>query len=114
VPNARDTAENHREVANPAHSALVIIDHDFCSPSGAMAQRFGFDMKEIKAAVRRLNAFIETCRKAGVFVVWVGETFSDNKMRPNQKALWGGGDHIWLIRAGGKGTDWYEGMIQPR
>jgi ureidoacrylate peracid hydrolase len=103
-------------VADPAHSALIIIDpqHDFCSERGAMAQRFGFDMKEIKEAVPRLNAFIETCRKAGVMVVWVREIFSDDKMRPNQKALWGGGDDIWLIREGGKGVDWYEGMIEPK
>lgn len=105
-----------REMADPAHSALIIIDpqHDFCSERGAMAQRFGFDMKEIREAVPRLNAFIETCRKAGVLVVWVREVFSDNKMRPNQKALWGGGDDIWLIREGGKGVDWYEGMIAPK
>lgn len=104
------------EIADPAHSALIIIDpqHDFCSERGAMAQRFGFDMKEIKAAVPRLNAFIEICRKAGVLVVWVREIFSDNKMRPNQKALWGGGDDIWLIREGGKGIEWYEGMIEPK
>ena len=33
------------QVADPAHSALVIIDpqHDFCVEHGAMAQRFGFD-----------------------------------------------------------------------
>ena len=104
------------EIADPAHAALIIIDpqHDFCSERGAMAQRFGFDMKEIQAAVPRLNDFIETCRKAGVLVVWVREIFSDNKMRPNQKALWGGGDDIWLIREGGRGIDWYDGMIEPK
>jgi nicotinamidase-related amidase len=103
------------EVADPRHSALVIIDpqHDFCSERGAMAQRFGFDMKEIKEAVPRLNAFIEACREKGVPVIWVREIFADQKMRPNQKALWGGGDDIWLIREGGEGIDWYEGMIEP-
>jgi len=108
VPTRDTLLKTLEEVADPAHSALVIIDpqHDFCSERGAMAQRFGFDMKEIKAAVPWLNAFIETCRKAGVLVVWVREIFSDNKMRPNQKALWGGRDDIWLIREGGKGIDW--------
>lgn len=103
------------EVADPIHSALIIIDpqHDFCSERGAMAQRFGFDMKEIKEAVPRLNDFIEQCRRAGVLVVWVREIFADDKMRPNQKAQWGSGDDIWLIREGGKGIDWYEGMIAP-
>jgi len=105
-----------QQVADPSHSALIIIDpqHDFCSEQGAMAQRFGLDMTEIKEAVPPLNAFIEECRSRGVLVVWVREIFADDKMHPNQKALWGGGDDIWLIREGGKGIDWYEGMISPK
>jgi nicotinamidase-related amidase len=104
-----------REVADPEHSALVIIDaqHDFCSERGAMAERFGFDMKEIREAVPHLNAFIESCRAAGVLVIWVREVFADDKMRPNQKALWGAGDDIWLIREDGRGVDFYEEMIEP-
>lgn len=104
------------EVADPAHSALVIIDpqHDFCSERGAMAERFGFDMKEIREAVPRLNAFIEACRRAGMLVVWVREIFSDHKMHPNQKALWGAGEDIWLIREDGAGIEWYDGMIAPQ
>ena len=104
------------EVADPAHSALIIIDpqHDFCSERGAMAQRFGFDMKQIREAVPRLNALIEKCRERGILVVWIREVFSDAKMHANQKALWGAGKDIWLIPEGGKGTDWYEGMIPQR
>jgi ureidoacrylate peracid hydrolase len=104
-----------QEVADPTHSALIIIDpqHDFCSERGAMAKRFGFDMKEIKEAVPRLNALIQKCRERGVFVVWIREVFSDNKMRNNQKALWGAGKDIWLIPEGGKGADWYEGVVSP-
>jgi ureidoacrylate peracid hydrolase len=107
--------ESLSEIADPAHSALVIIDvqHDFCSQHGAMAERFGFDMKEIREAVPRLNAFIDECRRAGVFVVWVREIFSDRKMHPNQKALWGAGDDIWLIREDGEGIDWYEDIVGP-
>lgn len=104
------------EIAEPRHSALIIVDpqHDFCSERGAMAQRFGFDMKDIKAAVPRLNELIETCREQGVLVVWIREIFSDAKMHANQKALWGGGDDIWLIREDGHGIDWYEGMTAPK
>lgn len=103
-------------IVDPAHSALIIIDpqHDFCSEKGAMAQRFGFDMKEIREAVPHLNAMIEECRRRGVLVVWVREIFADSKMHPNQKALWGGGKDIWLIREDGKGIDWYDGMIEPK
>ncbi|MVT64495.1 isochorismatase family protein [Bradyrhizobium pachyrhizi] len=104
-----------QDVAEPGHSALIIVDpqHDFCSEKGAMAQRFGFDMKEIREAVPKLNALIEACRAAGVMVVWVREVFSDDKMHPNQKALWGSGDDIWLIREDGDGIAWYDGMIAP-
>lgn len=104
-----------KDVADPTHTALIIIDPqcDFCAVKGAMAQRFGFDMKEIRESVPALNAFIERCREAGVFVVWVREIFADRKMLPNQKALWGGGDDIWLIREDGAGIDWYEDMIPP-
>ena len=103
------------EIADPTHSALIIIDpqHDFCSEKGALAQRFGFDMKEIQAAVPKLNNFIQECRDAGVFVVWVREIFADHKMLPNQKAQWGGGADIWLIKEDSKGIEWYEGMIAP-
>ncbi len=104
-----------RQVVDPHHTALIIIDpqHDFCSPEGAMAKRFGFDMQEINEAVPRLNDFIESCRSAGVLVIWVREIFSDEKMRPNQKALWGSGDDIWLIREDGDGIEWYDQMIRP-
>jgi nicotinamidase-related amidase len=103
------------EIVDPAHTALIVVDpqHDFCSERGAMAQRFGFDMKDIQAAVPRLNSLIEQCRSSGVLVVWIREVFSDDRMHANQKALWGGGKDIWLIPEGGKGTDWYEGMIAP-
>jgi ureidoacrylate peracid hydrolase len=104
------------DVADPAHTALIIIDpqHDFCSERGALAQRFGLDMTDIQAAVPRLNSFIEECRNSGILVVWIREVFSDDKMHSNQKALWGGGKDIWLIPEGGKGTDWYEKMTPPK
>jgi ureidoacrylate peracid hydrolase len=103
------------EVADPRHSALIIIDaqHDFCSQQGAMAQRFGLDMGDIGEAVPRLNRLIESCREAGVLVVWVREIFSDERMLPNQKALWGAGDDIWLIREGGPGIEWHSDMVRP-
>lgn len=102
-------------VADPSHSALLIVDpqHDFCSKTGAIATRFGLDMKEINEAVPQLNGFIELCRKKNIFVIWIREVFSDRRMHANQKALWGGGEDIWLIPEGGKGCEWFEGMIAP-
>jgi ureidoacrylate peracid hydrolase len=104
------------DVVDPAKTALIVIDpqHDFCSPRGAMATRFGFDMKEINEAVPRLNALIEACRQTDLLVVWVREVFADDKMRASHKKLWGAGDDIWLIREDGEGIDWYSEMIEPR
>jgi len=100
---------------DPAETALIIVDpqHDFCSENGAMAQRFGFDMADIRAAVPRLNDLIGRCRAAGIRVVWIREIFADSKMLPSHKELWGSGDDIWLIREDGHGIDWYAGMITP-
>lgn len=102
-------------MVRPEHSALIVIDaqNDFCSEEGALAERFGFDMTPIQEAVPRLNAFIEECRAHEIPVVWVREIFADDKMRSNQKALWGSGDDIWLIKDGSKGIEFYKGMIEP-
>jgi ureidoacrylate peracid hydrolase len=105
-----------KEIVDPQHTALIIIDpqHDFCSEEGGMAKVLGLDMSRIQAAVPKLNKFIEECRKAGVFVVWVNEIFADSKMLPNQKAIWGGGDDIWLIKENGPGVEWYKDMVPPQ
>jgi hypothetical protein len=59
---------------------------------------------QINDAVPPVNSFIQRCRDNNVLVIWVREIFSDDKMHPNQKALWGSGDDIWLIREDGRGT----------
>jgi nicotinamidase-related amidase len=104
------------EIADPAHTALIIVDpqHDFCSERGAMAVRGGFDMTDIQAAAQNLNAFIETCRNSGVLVVWIREVLADNKLHPNMRAQWKLIDDIWIIPEGGKGAEWYEGMVPPK
>ncbi len=103
-----------KEIVNPAHTALIIIDPqcDFCSSEGFMA-KLGLDMSRIQAAVPRLNNFIEQCRRAGVLVVWVKEIFAEKKMLPNVKAIWGGGDN-WIIKEGGPGIEWHEEMTPPK
>ena len=95
-----------KEIVNPAHTALIIIDPqcDFCSSQGFLAKR-GLDMSRIQSAVPRLNNFIEQCRKTAVLVVWVKEVFAENKMLPNLKAIHGGADD-WIIKEGGPGVEW--------
>lgn len=107
--------EELAEVAWPSRCAVIVIDpqHDFCSEHGALAQRFGFDLRAIQETVPRLNDLIEQARHHGVLVVWVREIFADDKMRRSHKALWGRGSDIWLIREDSPGIEWYEGMVAP-
>lgn len=103
------------DIARPDRCALLLVDpqHDFCSPEGAVARRFGFDMREILAAVPRLNDLIAAARSHSVLVVWIRGVASDPRMFPNQKARRGTGESIWLLREGSPGAEWFEGMIRP-
>ena len=104
-----------QDQVGPAHAALVVVDpqKDFCDSEGAMARVRGLDMSRIQATVPALNAFIQTARREGVFVVWVREVRPENRMLPAHKAIHGVGDARWLIREDGDGIDWYKGMIKP-
>ncbi len=103
------------EQINPAHTALLVIDpqKDFCADDGAMARVAGLDMSPIQATVTPLNAFIQTAREAGIFIVWMREVRPQSRMLLAQKVIHGEEEEQWLIREGSDGTDWYEGVIQP-
>ncbi|MGH9920532.1 MAG: cysteine hydrolase family protein [Nitrososphaerales archaeon] len=103
------------ESAHPERSAVIVIDpqHDFCSEDGALARRFGYDMKDIQATVPTLNAFIQDARRHGVLVVWVREVYAESKMRESHKSHRCRDGDIWIIREGSKGVEWYEGMVPP-
>jgi len=103
------------EQVEPKHTALLIIDpqKDFCAPDGALARIFRQDVSRIPDAVKRLNIFIQRARQAGVLVVWVRLVISDDKRRPNVKAMRGDGDAIMVAREGSDGINWYSEIVQP-
>ena len=103
------------EQVEPKHTALLIIDpqKDFCAPDGALARIFRQDVSRIPDAVNRLNIFIQKARQAGVLVVWVRLVISDDKRRPNVKAMRGDGDAIMVAREGSDGINWYSEIVQP-
>ena len=103
------------EQVEPKHTALLIIDpqKDFCAPDGALARIFRQDVSRIPDAAKRLNIFIQKARQAGVLVVWVRLVISDDKRRPNAKAMRGDGDAIMVAREGSDGINWYSEIVQP-
>jgi len=106
-----------KEIVDPAHTALIIIDpqHDFCSSQGAMATMWPeLDMSRIQAAVPRLNRFIAECRKVGVSVFWVREICDDDKVLPSLKAFRNLGDDSLFIRENSPGAEWYKEMVPPK
>lgn len=64
-----------REIAAPAHSAVVVIDmqNDFCSPDGYFHRR-GLDLSMIRAIIPNLKSFFDEARASGVPVIFVQQT----------------------------------------
>ncbi len=102
-----------KEIAKPAHTALIIIDpqQDFCSKQGFMARK-GLDLSRIRAAIPRLNNFIGKCREASLPVVWVREVFAKGKMLPNLIAKKVANDD-WIVKEGGQGVEWCREITPP-
>lgn len=64
-----------REIAAPAHSAVVVIDmqNDFCSPDGYFHHR-SVDLSMIRAIIPGLKSFVDDARAFGVPVIFVQQT----------------------------------------
>lgn len=109
------TLRTLNEQVDPEHTALLIIDpqKDFCASSGALAEVTGVDVSRIQDAVPRLNALIQKAREAGLTIVWTRVVLASDKMRPSQKAVWGEGDDIWIVREGSDGIEWYSEIVEP-
>lgn len=61
-----------KEKVRPAHAALLVVDmqNDFCA-SGGLISKDGRDISAAQALGKRLPAFIEAARRAGVMVVFI-------------------------------------------
>jgi ureidoacrylate peracid hydrolase len=101
------------EVVDPAHTALLVVDvqNDFVSSEGFIA-RFGLDVSSMQAAVPRINAFIRTCRAAGVPVIYLREVISEATVLPNFLALFGEFEKI-AVREGTWGAEFYDQLLPP-
>jgi len=68
------------EKVDPAHTALLIIDmqNDFCAPGG-LVSKDGRDLSAAQATAKRLPAFIEAARQAGVLVVFVRNVYTTER-----------------------------------
>jgi ureidoacrylate peracid hydrolase len=72
------------ERVDPATSALIVIDvqNDFALPQGACG-KVGDDLSPVAPMVKRLNALIETARKANVLIVFVRTLYDEPVMSPS-------------------------------
>jgi nicotinamidase-related amidase len=70
-----DVLETLAERAQPAHTALLVVDmqNDYCSPGGA-SERNGRDIGAVQAIVPPLASLIEAGRAAGVRIVFLKYT----------------------------------------
>jgi ureidoacrylate peracid hydrolase len=62
---------------DPAHTALLVIDmqNDFCA-DGGLVSRDGRDLSAAQEMAKRLPAFIDAARKAGVLIVFVRNVYT--------------------------------------
>ena len=67
-----DVSLSLEERLDPRHAAVLLIDlqHDFCSPGGAMA-RTGLDPTPLRTALSGAVVLLETAREIGVPVIHV-------------------------------------------
>jgi ureidoacrylate peracid hydrolase len=65
------------EKVAPGHAAILVIDmlNDFCAEQG-MGEREGFDISAVQDMARRLPAFLDAARTAGVQVIFVRNVYS--------------------------------------
>ncbi len=86
--NGQQVFSTMDEIADPKHTALVVIDaqNDFCSVGGLMANN-GQDMSTMPAAIAQIDKLLATARAAGVLVVYI-----QNQMLPGKRSTSG----AWL------------------
>jgi nicotinamidase-related amidase len=86
--NGQQVFSTMEEIADPQHTALVVIDaqNDFCSPGGLMASN-GHDISTMPAAIAKIGTLLDVARAAGVLVVYI-----QNQMLPGKQSTSG----AWL------------------
>jgi nicotinamidase-related amidase len=94
--HGREVLETLAEIADPAHTALLIIDvqHDFCSPDGLYGS-LGKDLAMFPPAVARIRTAIAAARDAGVLPIWIR-----NRWLPRHRAASGPWLRFMVVRNG--------------
>ncbi|MDI7258752.1 MAG: isochorismatase family cysteine hydrolase [Thermodesulfobacteriota bacterium] len=69
--------ETLEEIADPKHTALVIVDiqNDNASPKGALASR-GIDISGIRDIIPRIKKVLHEARQLGLFIIFLRRTRS--------------------------------------
>lgn len=80
----QDILTEFRDRADPAHSAVVVVDmqNDFCAPGGYIDRKFGCDEAASQALAGRIAALVEAGRAAGASIVWVRAIYDDKYVPP--------------------------------
>ena len=111
--------DNLPEWVSPSRTALCVIDVqvDFASPDGLMAS-FGADLSSVPAAVETAGRLVDSARKAGVPVIFVGllttpETDSDTWKRRMRRRAGDPDMESAVCRAGTRGADFFGPQPAP-
>ena len=119
---SRDLLDTLEAKVRPAHTALLVIDmqNDFCA-SGGLVSKDGRDLGEAQRMAKRLPAFIDAARRAGVLPVFVRCVYSvegnpylsDAWLEQAARERKGGYTSIPVCAPGSWQGDWYE-EVRPR
>jgi ureidoacrylate peracid hydrolase len=93
VRTHREPLLSLEEKVDPRHTAVLVIDvlNDFCAEGGMMWHE-GLDLSYVQELARRLPAFLDSARAAGVPVIFTRNVYSS-------EANWYLSD-VWLEQAG--------------
>jgi ureidoacrylate peracid hydrolase len=72
---------NLEQKVDPAHAALIVVDvqNDFCADEGFFGSE-GYDLRQIKAAVLRIDNLINQARAASVKVIFIRSIYDPHHL----------------------------------
>jgi len=100
VVSGKNVFSSLREIVNPSHSALIVVDvqNDFCSDSGHF-DRHGKDISMCKEMIPTLIKLLEEARKMGLLIVFIKQTTLPNGL--SDSPAW-----LYLKTRDGKSPDY--------